>query len=314
MFDLRSLDRGYALSEILSWLEQKDFTFIPPTPATHARVLTKLDRSKARDLRDVFGWSLPFCESLLEPTALDRLEQAGALEREGSVRRSRVRGSRVHGALFLHSAYPTNDADSVFLGPDSYRFADFVLGEVEAGPPPVRVIDVGAGAGVGGIVVGRSRPETEVVLTDVNAEALLLASVNARHAGVEARTIRAEVVDGVEGAIELALANPPYVIDAAGRTYRDGGDMHGARRSLEWATAIAPRLRPGGRLLLYTGSAIVDGRDALRAALEAQLPAFDCTLRYREIDPDVFGDELKEAAYADVERIAAVGAVIVRRS
>jgi hypothetical protein len=33
---------------------------------------------------------------------------------------------------------------------------------------------------------------------------------------------------------------------------------------------------------------------------------------YRELDPDVFGEDLDEPAYAQVERIALVGAVIVR--
>jgi hypothetical protein len=33
-------------------------------------------------------------------------------------------------------------------------------------------------------------------------------------------------------------------------------------------------------------------------------------LRYEEIDPDVFGEELEEEPYRNVERIAAVGAVI----
>jgi len=52
--------------------------------------------------------------------------------------------------------------------------------------------------------------------------------------------------------------------------------------------------------------------DELRAALERELPALGCTLRYRELDPDLFGEELDKPAYADVERIAAVGAVVER--
>jgi hypothetical protein len=63
-------------------------------------------------------------------------------------------------------------------------------------------------------------------------------------------------------------------------------------------------------MLLYTGAAIVDGRDGLRDSLVEALPRFGCTLRYEEIDPDVFGEELEEPAYRDVERIAAIGAVI----
>ena len=117
----------------------------------------------------------------------------------------------------------------------------------------------------------------------------------------------------VEPGFDLAIANPPFIIDEDGPAYRAGGGMHGAELSLAWALGAAEKLAPGGRFLLYTGSAIVAGRDALREALEQQLPALGCTLRYREIDPDIFGEELEKPAYADVERIAAVGAVIVKK-
>ena len=36
------------------------------------------------------------------------------------------------------------------------------------------------------------------------------------------------------------------------------------------------------------------------------------TLRYEELDPDIFGEELETPAYRDVERIALVSAVITR--
>jgi hypothetical protein len=54
----------------------------------------------------------------------------------------------------------------------------------------------------------------------------------------------------------------------------------------------------------------VDGRDRLREALEERLPELDCSLRYTEIDPDIFGELLDQPGYETVERVAAVGAVI----
>ena len=63
-----------------------------------------------------------------------------------------------------------------------------------------------------------------------------------------------------------------------------------------------------------SGTAIVAGHDALRATLEQAMHAAGCTLRYRELDPDIFGEELDRPAYADagVERIAAIGAIATR--
>ena len=67
----------------------------------------------------------------------------------------------------------------------------------------------------------------------------------------------------------------------------------------------------GGAFVLYTGSAIVGGEDALKAALLESLAGFD--VLYGELDPDVFGEEPEREDYADVERIAVVGVVAVKR-
>jgi methylase of polypeptide subunit release factors len=117
---------------------------------------------------------------------------------------------------------------------------------------------------------------------------------------------------GHSGAIDLAVANPPYIIDEDGPAYRNGGDCHGAALSIEMVSAVLPRLAQDGRLVLYTGSAIVSGRDELRPVLARQAKALGCTLDYAEIDPDVFGEELVREVYADVDRIAVVSAIFTR--
>jgi methylase of polypeptide subunit release factors len=303
--------RDQALLELLRRLDALDYQFVPPTPATHARVVARPDRRTARTLRDVFGWSLPFPPGFLDPEVQALLERSEALERTADGARSRVRASRVRGRLFLHSAYPTEAQDSVFLGPDTYRFVDFAEAEMRSASVR-RVVDIGTGAGVGGVLAGAWRPEARVLLTDVNPEAIRMARVNAAHAGVRVVTSCCKGVAETPGPIDLALANPPFIVDPSRRAYRDGGDMHGGRVSLDWALEIGARLELGGRMLLYTGSAIVDGRDPLREALERELPRLGCGVHYRELDPDIFGEELDSPAYADVDRIAAVGVVITR--
>jgi methylase of polypeptide subunit release factors len=153
----------------------------------------------------------------------------------------------------------------------------------------------------------------ELVLTDVNPLALRFARINARHAGLDLVTCCAPGLSGVAGEIDLVVANPPFVMDEGRRAYRDGGGLHGAGLSLDWAGEAVRRIAPGGAILLYTGSAIVGGRDVFREMLEGSA-ASGCTLRYTEIDPDIFGELLEEPAYCEVERIAAVGAVIRRRA
>jgi hypothetical protein len=299
-----------ALLELLERVAEQDYHFVTITPESHRRVIERNPSAPARDLRDVFGWSLPFDESLLPPPILAALRRSGFLVRAGDRWRSGVRISSIGGGLFLHSAFPTDDAHSVFLGPDTYRFVSLLESELRALPPVGRLVDIGAGAGVGGIVAGRLLPGAAVTLSDVNPEALRLARINAAHAGIVIEAVAGSGLDRVEGAIDLVVANPPFVMDEKGRAYRDGGGMHGAALSLDWAFAAARRIGAGGHVILYTGSPIVAGEDRFRSELEAHLPALGCALRYREIDPDIFGDLLSEPAYCEVERIAAVAALI----
>ncbi len=301
-----------ALRRLLNLLEMADYQFVTPTPATHARVVARRDKAVARSLRDVFGWSLPFAPDLLPIDMRDALEAAEAIEPAAEGYKARIRVSRVGGMLFLHSAYPTRDQRAVFLGPDTYRFADFIRSSIGRLPGGARIVDIGTGAGVGGILAGIGQPGTDVTLVDINSDALFLSSINAAHAGLPVRPFKGSGLDDLAGPFDLVLANPPFIVDPAARAYRDGGGMHGARLSIAWAEAAARRLAPGGRLLMYSGSAIVDGRDMMRKHLVEAAAALSCHLDHTEVDPDIFGEELDAPAYADVERIAAVRVILTR--
>jgi methylase of polypeptide subunit release factors len=144
-------------------------------------------------------------------------------------------------------------------------------------------------------------------MTDVNEAALRLARVNAALASTPNAIVqRADILDGVEGAFDLIVSNPPYLNDPLARAYRHGGGDFGAALSLRILEAALPRLAPGGTLLLYTGTAIVAGRDLFREAALPRLAAGDLAWTYEEVDPDVFGEELDTAAYNAAERIAAI--------
>lgn len=301
-----------SLAALLVALADRDYQFTTPTPSTSRRMAGK-PFARAPSLRDIFGWSRAFEPGDLEPVLWDLLQDAGAVTRETAGWRSAVRVSRVHGRLFLHSAFPASAPDAVFLGPDSYRFADLIAAESAAGAPVRTVLDVGAGAGVGGLVAERYAPGAKIVLSDINPKALDLARINAAHAGADFEVRHAAGLEGAPADLDLIVSNPPYVAGDSGRTYKDGGDLHGARLSLDWTIAGMRRLAPGGRFILYTGSTILDGGvDPFRQALERAVALAGHQLRYRELDPDIFSGELRRAAYADAERIAAVGAVITR--
>lgn len=307
-----------ALLQLLGLLKERGYAFVTPTPASHARVIARPGRDRAQSLRDIFGWSLPFTQEAIDPDLLDLLdllERANAIEPAGpQLLRSRYRVSSLMGDLYLHSAYPTDSRDAVFFGPDSYRFARLIAAELASEPVAshAHVIDIGTGAGVGAIVAAKLTG-AEAIGTDINPAALRLAAINAQAAQVTVRTILDGALTGIQRPIDLAVANPPYIIEAQERQYRDGGALHGGEVSLRMARAAVERLAPRGRLILYTGSAIVDGEDRLRAALADLAGASGCALRYDELDPDIFGEELERPAYRDVDRIALVSAILAKR-
>ena len=303
--------RSLALREILAWLDARGYDFVTPTPSVCRRALEK-GLSDKEPLRALLGWSQAVAPNRLDPMLISLLEQAGVLAWEAGLCRSQLRVSRLAGLLFFHSAFPTNATDAVFLGPDSYRFARFIH-QVSAGATVNAIAEIGCGAGVGGLVAARLHPQAHLELGDINNAALDLAATNAAHADIVAQIRRSDGMAGLAGPYDLIVANPPYVAGASGRLYKDGGDLHGARLALDWAGQAMPRLTPGGRLVLYTGSAILDGgADAFRLALQALVAGTDFSLSYEELDPDIFSGELRREAYGDVERIAAVGAVVQR--
>lgn len=304
-------ERRERLLDILGYLDGIGYDFIAPTPATHARVVARADRRKARTLVDVLGWSLPVRRGTLDPMLERILGEAGLFtaSRECDLQPG-LRASRVEDTLFWHSAYPTDAADSVFLGPDSCRFAQFIAAHMPAGA--ATILDYGAGAGVGGIIAAQRAPGALLTVADVNPKALFLASINAEHAAVRHELLQISHPSEAGGCYDLIVTHPPFMIDAAHRAYRDGGRLYGGQRSLDWSLAGADLLAPGGRLVMHTGAAIVGGTDVLHAALAERLDRTRFSFSYRELDPDIFGDELDKPDYANVERIAAVGVVIDR--
>src|SRR3978361_1352331 len=141
-----------ALSTLIATLRETDYHFVTPTPSTHQRVLDRTPHPPVCDLRDVFGWSRVFPEGLLPAPLLDLLRREGLLVRTPSGWKSTVRVSSLDGDLFVHSAFPTTAADSVFFGPDTYRFARAIQNHLRSFPGKLRrAVDIGCGAGVGGL-------------------------------------------------------------------------------------------------------------------------------------------------------------------
>lgn len=304
------------LVDLGRWLAATGYRFVTVTPRTHARVNARAGSREANSIEDVFGWSRPFPPSLLPDVVLQMLVQADAVTGRAGMLVSRVRFSTLDDGIYIHSVFPTLEPDAVFFGPDTYRFATLIKQALAADPGPAGgcIVDVGCGAGAGGIVAkGAAATASSLIMTDINSTALRHAAINATLAGVAASFRCCDLFAGIECPIDLIVANPPYLVDPQARLYRNGGGLLGSALSMRIVREGVACLAPGGRLILYTGSPIVRGSDLLREAVELAIAGAPVSLAYAELDPDVFGEELDMPAYLDVDRIAAVGVVLTMR-
>lgn len=297
-------------------LKKAGYRFTAITPTTHQRVYVRKPTLPAT-LTDIFGWSRPFQATDLSSDKLECLAAAGLLQSRGSMLRSGVRFATIGDQLFAHSSFPTIQSDAVFFGPDTYRFIRFIRQSL-AGLPKrgsLRVLDIGAGSGAGGLHAATMLGEaaSSIVLSDINPTALRYSRINAALNGMTGvEVIESDLFDNLHGSFDLIVSNPPYLVDRKKRLYRHGAGEFGAGLSLKIAAQAVEHFAPGGRLILYTGSAIVNGVDGFEQALRTMLAGRDVALDYAEIDPDVFGEELDHPPYDRVDRVAVVGVTVDR--
>jgi methylase of polypeptide subunit release factors len=305
-----------ALLQLGRRLMADGYQFTTVTPLTHQRNNVREQNREARNLRDIFGWNRPFETRLLPEAELESLLESAVVRAHAGLWISEVRWSSLDDLLFVHSAFPTVAHDSVFFGPDTYRFAQAIEEHLRTSTHPIRTaVDIGCGSGAGAILIARARRDAQVLALDINPTALRFTAVNAALAETEnVSAWHSDLLDSGSGEFDLIVANPPYMEDTQKRAYRHGGDRLGSALSVRIVEQALTRLAPGGSLVLYTGAPWVDGVDLFleHARPLADKPGFSWS--YREVDPDVFGEELETDNYSRAERIAAVVLEVTRAS
>src|SRR5665213_1793871 len=168
--------KGRVLLRLGEYLRSAGYQFTTPTPSTVEIVQARgaaINSSHA--LRDAFGWNGAFLSGTIPNDILMDLVSEGLCRQEAERFRSEVRYSTIGELIFVHSGFPTSKDNSVFFGPDTYRFARSIR-EVSRSFPQFRprtIVDIGAGSGAGGIVAAQVFPSAEhILLTDVNRNAL----------------------------------------------------------------------------------------------------------------------------------------------
>jgi len=130
-----------------------------------------------------------------------------------------------------------------------------------------RILDLGTGTGCIAISLLRALPQARAVAVDTSKKALAVAQKNADALGVAARLtlVQGDWFAPVEGCFDLIVSNPPYIGTAEKPHLEPEVAIHepdialfagrnGMTAFEQIIPASMPYLKPGGRLILESGS------------------------------------------------------------
>lgn len=323
-------------------LAEAKYTFVCPSPETAGRVVQKRNSDpftkSARNAQDFFGWSLPCSKqtlkSMIPDVIIESLLKASIITKSDNEYRSTIRVSNFYlpnipklddnatPLYYIHSSFPAS-SDSVFFGPDTYLYTQFLKTAQHHLPSDLSsAIDVCCGSGAGAIHLARTYPQAKVLGLDLNPRALRLGGVNAHLAGAKVDYHESDLYAAVpeenkSSGIDLIVSNPPYIASSADSKdlpmYADGGAEFGLDISLRIIEEGMKILSEKGVIVVYTGVAIPTANPGHDAFLE-KLQAMDGAVlaEYTILHPDMWPEEIGHGAYAEVGRIQVVGAVLRR--
>lgn len=182
-------------------------------------------------------------------------------------RRARAPVSRILGAREFRSLAFRLGPDTLDPRPDSEIIVEAAVDYGQRFPGPVRILDIGTGTGCLLLAVLNELPGAVGTGTDIARGAVEIAAINADTHNLSDRAtfVCANWTDGIEGAFDVILSNPPYIETAeiaalvpevSGHdpvTALDGGaDGLGAYRDL--ADRLARSLSPEGVAVMEIGA------------------------------------------------------------
>lgn len=94
--------------------------------------------------------------------------------------------------------------------PETAELVEWVLQEVP--DRQLKVLDLGTGSGAIGITLALERPQWQVTLSDISADALKVAKHNSQRLGAQVSLVQSDLFEQLDGQrFDLIVTNPPYV-------------------------------------------------------------------------------------------------------
>ena len=152
------------------------------------------------------AWLLAHDDEAMGPQAMQAF-QSCCERRAAGEPLAYIVGSKEFFGLELHV-----DARVLVPRPDTEAVVEWSL-ELIAGTTAPRVVDLGTGSGAIALAIAHRRPDAQVEAVDASADALAVASENARRLSLQVRFTRGEWLSGFSGPYDLIVSNPPYVAE-----------------------------------------------------------------------------------------------------
>lgn len=246
---------------------------LDPALATALRLLSLGEPIESAELEARLGSS--FIEAGLVTGLLAYDEATGAFGTGGYALASRF------GQYFVVSANPympnfLSGNDNVYLGLDSFAFANHLQRLAGGFGPIVRALDLCAGSGLAGQSLARLLPGSTWTGVDLNEFAVAAANFNAALNGLAPvyRAMPGDLYAGVEGRFDLIVANPPFIPAPDGHAFPlyGGGGEDGLLVLRPLIAGLGARLGERGQAVIY-GEGIGDderllAQDCLEAAAQ----------------------------------------------
>lgn len=182
--------------------------------------------------------------------------------------------------------------DVLIPEPETEDLVEWVLKDMPK-DQPLKVLDLGTGSGVIGITLKLERPNWQVKLSDISADALRVAQANQRLHGTNLPVQESDLFSALEDEkFDVIVTNPPYVspsavdqMDQSVLKYEPPLALFASENGLGFYHRLfaeaARHLTPNGRLFGETG---YDQEETIQELLKYLNPQAEIETRHDEAD------------------------------